>query len=354
MAIPIDRCTNPRLDADAVARLQLSNVPSDHMFVAEYAQGVWRKQRIAPYRALPLPPLTLGLHYAQQVFEGLKAYKMPDGRISLFRTEQNARRFNISLKRMAMPEVPEELFVEAINALVDLDREWVPPGPDSAYYIRPFVFASEERIGLKPSDEFMFVVSGGPFRAVYPKPLRVRVERQYSRACKGGTGFAKCGGNYAAAMLPTILANQAGFDQVLWTDAETHENIEESGTMNVMFIIDGVLTTPALSDTILAGITRDSVLQLARDRGMSIAERPVSVEEIKLRIGDGTLTEAFGVGTAASVSPIATIGIDGDEYHLQVTPECTMFSFKQQLNDMRTGLAPDPYGWVTVVEENGR
>jgi branched-chain amino acid aminotransferase len=350
MRIPIDRCTNPRLDAEAVANLKLSNVPSDHVFIAEYAHNEWRKERIGPYRALQLTPLTLGLHYAQQVFEGMKAYIMNDGRIGVFRTDRHAQRFNVSLRRMAMPEVPPEMFANAIHTLVDLDRQWVPPGPDSAYYIRPFVIATEERIGLKPSEEFMFLVGGGPFRPVYPKPLRVRVERTYTRASKGGTGYAKCGGNYAAAMLPTILANEAGYDQVLWTDAEHHEHIEESGTMNVMFIINDVLTTAPLGDTILDGVTRDSILTLARERGIAVDERAVSVTEFKDRLADGSLTEAFGVGTAASVSPIATVGIDGVDYNLEIHPDATMFTFKKQLLDIRTGAVPDRHNWMTIID----
>lgn len=350
MRIPIDRCTNPRLDAEAVANFKLSNVPSDHLYIAEYAHKEWRKERIAPYRPLQLTPLSLGLHYAQQVFEGMKAYRMNDGRIGVFRTERHAQRFNASLRRMAMPEVPLDMFASAVHTLVDLERDWVPPGPDSAYYIRPFVIATEERIGLKPSEEFMFLVGGGPFRPVYPKPLRVRVERHYTRAAKGGTGFAKCGGNYAAAMLPTIEANEAGYDQVLWTDANEHEYIEESGTMNVMFIINGVLTTAPLGDTILDGITRDSILVLARERGIRVDERSVSVTELRDRILDGSLTEAFGVGTAASVAPIATVGIDGQDYNLEIKPDAVMFSFKQQLLDIRTGAAPDTHNWMTIID----
>jgi len=350
MAIPIDRSTNPRLDAEAVASFKLTNVSSDHLYIAEYAHKEWRKERIGPYRPLQLTPLTLGLHYAQQVFEGMKAYKMLDGRISVFRTAKHAQRFNTSLRRMAMPEVPPEMFANAVHTLVDLDRDWVPSGPDSSYYIRPFVIATEERIGLKPSDEFMFLVGGGPFRPVYSKPLRVRVERMYTRASKGGTGYAKCGGNYAAAMLPTILANEAGYDQVLWTDAEKHELIEESGTMNVMFFINGVLTTAPLGDTILDGITRDSVITLAKEWGIPVDERSVSVAELQDRIADGSLTEAFGVGTAASVAPIATVGIDGNDYQLDVHPECAMFRFKRELTGIRDGSIPDRHNWLTIID----
>lgn len=349
MTIPIDRSAAPRLDVAAVASHKLTNVPADHMFIAEYAHGEWRKERIQPYRPIPLAPLALGLHYAQSVFEGMKAYRLEDDRVAVFRTEKHHQRFNKSLVRMCMPEVPYALFADAIHTLVSLDREWVPPGPDSAYYIRPFVFATEERMGLKSSDEFLFMVVGGPFRPLYQKPLRVRVEREYTRAAHGGTGYAKCAGNYAAAMYPTRLAQQEGYDQVIWTDARDHAFVEESGTMNLAFMINGALVTPPISDTILDGVTRDSVLAIARELGITVEERPVAVEDVRAGILDGSVTEAFGIGTAASVAPIGTIGIDGEDLTIEVTPDATMFRLKTALNNIRYGHAPDERGWMHIV-----
>lgn len=350
MSLPIDRSLSPRIDASAVASHKLTNIPADHMFIAEFAHGEWRKARIQPYRPIPMSPLALGMHYAQIVFEGMKAYRMAQDAIGVFRTERHHERFNRSLARMCMPEVPLELFRDAIHTLVDLDRNWVPPGPDAAYYIRPFMIASEERMGLKAADEFLFMVVGGPFRPLYQKPLRVKVERVYTRAAHGGTGFAKCAGNYAAAMYPTKLAQEAGFDQVIWTDARDHAFVEESGTMNLAFIINGAVVTPALSDTILDGVTRNSLLTIARDMGLAVEERPVSVEELRAGLLNGTITEAFGVGTAASVAPIGIINIDGEDLALNVSPEKTMFTLKQHLNDIRYGLLPDERGWMNIVD----
>ena len=350
MSLPIDRAAQPRLDAAAVAQLKLTNVPSDHMAIAEYSHGQWRKARIQAYRPIPFSPLALGLHYAQIVFEGMKAYRMADGRMGVFRADRHHARFNRSLERMLMPEVPFELFSEAIHTLVDLDRDWIPPGPDSSYYLRPFVIATEERIGLKSADEFSFMVVGGPFRPVYTKPLRVKVERHFTRAAHGGTGYAKCAGNYAAAMYPTKLAQDDGFDQVIWTDAKEHAYVEESGTMNLMFLCDGTLITPPTGDTILDGVTRDSVIQIAQSMGIEVVERPIEVDEVREGIRKGRITEAFGVGTAASVAPIGIISIDGEDLALDVQPERTMFALKRVLNDIRFGNVADPYGWMTIAD----
>jgi len=350
MNIPVDPATAPRLDEAAVRSGALSNVPSDHMFLAEYAHNEWRKARIQGYRPIPMSPFALGMQYAQSVFEGMKAYRYEDDRIAIFRLDRHGERFNRSLKRMWMPEVPLELFRSALLTLVDVDRGWVPEGPDSTLYLRPYVFATEERVGLKPADEFLFMVLTAPFRPNFPKPLRVKVERSYVRAAPGGTGATKCAGNYGGAMYATAQAREEGFDQILWTDALTHTTIEESGAMNVMFMIDGVLVTPPLSDTILDGVTRDSILTLAREAGMPVEERSVSVEELKEGIPAGRVTEAFGVGTAAIVAPIGVIGIDGEDVPLTVHDGCTMFTLKKMLNDIRFGRVEDRHGWMTVVE----
>ncbi len=349
MTIPIDRTDNGRLDLEAVACGRLTNVPSDHMFMAEYAHGEWRKARIQPYRPIPLAPFALGLHYAQSVFEGMKAYRYDDGRIAVFRMERHHQRLQRTLHRMCMPVVPFDLFKGAILSLLDVDRGWVPNGPDSAYYLRPLVFATEERMGLKSADEFAFMVMGGPFRPLFAKPLRVKVEREYSRAAPGGTGFAKCAGNYAAAMYPTQMAKEQGFDQVLWTDAFTHTHIEESGAMNVAFVIDDVVVTPPLSDNILDGVTRASVLDLAREAGYTVEERVVEVTELAEGIDSGRVTEAFGIGTAASIAPIETISIDGMDHTLKMTDDAKMFELKRRLNAVRFGEVSDPHQWMTII-----
>lgn len=349
MTIPVDRTDHGRLDLEAVASGRLTNVPSDHMFLAEYAHGEWRKARIQPYRPIPMAPFAIGLHYAQSVFEGMKAYRYADGHIGVFRMERHHARLQRTLKRMCMPEVPFDLFQGAILTLLDVDRGWVPNGPDSAYYLRPLVFATEERMGLKSSDEFLFMVMGGPFRPLFAKPLRVKVEREYSRAAPGGTGFAKCAGNYAAAMYPTQMAKEQGFDQVLWTDAFTHQHIEESGAMNVAFVIDDVVVTPPLSDTILDGVTRASVLELAREAGYTVEERTVDVAELAEGIESGSVTEAFGVGTAASIAPIETISIDGVDHTLKIDESAKMFELRRRLNAIRFGETTDTHSWMTTI-----
>ncbi len=349
MTLPIDRNLSPRLDADALVSHALTNVPSDHMFIAEYVNGQWQHARIQPYQPIQLAPLALGLHYAQLVFEGMKSYRMTQDRVGIFRIQKHHERFNRSLERMCMPLVPFELFKTAICALVQEDRGWVPPGPDSAYYIRPFVIASEERMGLKSADEFLFMVVGGPFKPLYQRPLRVKVEREYTRAAHGGTGYAKCAGNYAAAMYPTKRAQEQGFDQVIWTDARDHAFVEESGTMNLAFVINSTVVTPALSDTILDGVTRDSVLALARSFSIPVEERPIAVEELAAGLRDGTVTEAFGIGTAASVAPIGVVSVDGEDLALPTPENSVQNTLRTALNEIRYGNVPDLNHWMEIL-----
>ena len=251
---------------------------------------------------------------------------------------------------MCMPSIPEELFSDALHQLIDLDRNWVPAAKDTALYLRPFVFASEAKLGVKVSDEYTFMILTGPVSLIYPQPIKVKVEREYIRAAKGGTGYAKCCGNYGAAFYPTQKARTEGYDQVLWTDASEHRYIEESGTMNVMFVVEDKLITPSLSDSILDGVTRDSLLTLAQDMGLTIEERRISVDELQLAFLNKTITEAFGAGTAAVVAPIAAIGIDGRDHHLPVyTENNIMFKLKHKLESIRTGIERDVYGWNDIV-----
>ncbi|RYZ37529.1 MAG: branched-chain amino acid aminotransferase [Sphingobacteriales bacterium] len=274
---------------------------------------------------------------------------MEDGRISIFRPEKHYTRFVKSLDRMCMPVVPKDLFMEALHQLVQLDAAWVPEGADASLYIRPFMIASEERLGVKVADEYLFMVVASPAYQYYTQPLRVKIETGYVRAAEGGTGAAKCGGNYGAAFYPTQLAKNAGFDQVIWTDARQHEFIEESGTMNLMFIIDDVLLTPPLSGTILDGVTRDSLLTLAREAGMKVEERPVSYHEITKALIDGRKLEAFGAGTAAVVAPIASITVDGQTYDCYIGKDALMYQLQQSLLDLRKGTRPDPNNWNYIL-----
>ncbi|HEX6916357.1 MAG TPA: branched-chain amino acid aminotransferase [Chitinophagaceae bacterium] len=323
---------------------------SDHMFLCRYKNGQWQNAQIMPFGDITINPAAMALHYGQSIFEGMKAFRMQDGSVNIFRLHKHWKRLNVSLGRMCMPAIPEELFTEALHQLVDLDRDWVPSAKDKALYLRPFVFASEPRLGVKVSDEYFFMIITGPVELIYPEPIKVKVEREYVRAVTGGTGYAKCAGNYGAAFYPSQQAKQEGYDQVLWTDAIEHRYIEESGTMNVMFVIEDKLVTPSLSDSILDGVTRDSLLVLAAEMGLTIEERRVSVEELKMAFLNKTITEAFGAGTAAVVAPIETIGIDKRDHHLPpYTPANILFKLKDRLEAIRSGVQRDPYGWNYIV-----
>jgi branched-chain amino acid aminotransferase len=335
------------------ASLPFGMQPTEHMFIAEYRGGSWQQPRIIPFGKLSLSPFALCLHYGQTVFEGMKAFRAKDGSINIFRPDKHYDRFCKSLNRMCMPPVPESLFMEALRKLVALDGAWTPGSADGALYIRPFMIASEERLGVKVADEYLFMIVCTPAHQYYSKPLRVKVETEYVRAAEGGTGATKCGGNYGGAFYPTTLAREAGFDQVLWTDSRHHEFIEESGTMNVMFYFDNTLITPPLSGTILDGVTRDSLLTLAREMGIAVAERPVSCRELQRRLEAGERIEAFGAGTAAVVAPIATIAVDEKQYACYIEPDALMYQLADRLLQIRQGLTADRHGWnwpVQVVE----
>lgn len=323
--------------------------PTDHMFVAEYKDGEWSNSRIVPFEDLSISPIAQCLHYGQTVFEGMKAFRMADGGINIFRPEKHYERFCISLDRMCMPRVPETLFHEALKQLVQLDGEWIPGDDDGSLYVRPFMFASEERLGVKIADEYIFMIVCTPAYQYYAKPLKVKVEEHYSRAAFGGTGFAKCGGNYGGAYYPTRLAQKEGFDQVIWTDSRSHEFIEESGTMNLMFYMDGVLVTPPLGGTILDGVTRDSLLAIAKDMGIHVAVRPITHREIKDALEQGKRVEAFGAGTAAVVAPIEVIRIGDKDYNCYLGEDALAYTLKKQLDAIRKGSTSDKYNWNSII-----
>lgn len=323
--------------------------PTEHMFIAEYRDGKWQNSRIVPFSNLSMSPFALCLHYGQTVFEGIKAFLMEDGRINIFRPEKHYNRFIKSLQRMCMPEVPQALFTEALHQLVQLDAAWVPQDADGSLYLRPFMIATEERLGVKVADEYTFMIVCTPAYQYYAKPLKVKVEDTYVRAADGGTGSTKCGGNYGGAFYPTQQARQEGYDQVIWTDSKTHEMIEESGTMNLMFFIDNTLVTPALSGTILDGVTRDSLLTLARERGITVEERPIRYSEILDALETGKKVEAFGAGTAAVIAPIETIAIGGKHYNCYTGADATMYQLQKWLLEIRKGTAPDTHNWNYIL-----
>lgn len=348
--IKIQKIAKSRVGEFDVNNVPFGKVFSDHMFVAEYKDGKWQQGAIMPYQDVPMSLALSALHYGQAIFEGMKAYKTSNGEINLFRPLDNFKRLNISAVRMAMPEVPEEVFMGGLTELLKLDKAWVPDSETGSLYIRPFMIATDEAIGVKASDTYKFIIITCPAGKYYSEPIKVMVETNYFRAVEGGVGFTKCAGNYGRSLFPTKLAQQKGYQQVIWTDAKTHSYVEESGTMNLMFVIDNILITPATSDTILAGVTRDSVIQLARDWGMMVEERKVSIKEIFDAHKNGKLQEAFGVGTAATIAHIVTIGYEGKDYELPPI-EKRKFSPKidQALRDIRKGRVEDKFRWIIKV-----
>jgi branched-chain amino acid aminotransferase len=330
--------------------LQFGKVFADHMLEIDYKNGAWQQPRILPYGPIELSPATAALHYGQAMFEGMKAYKTQDGKVVLFRPQDNWARMNKSAVRLCMPEIPEDLFMEGLKQLVALDADWVPQRPGYSLYIRPFMFGSEGLLGVRPSTEYKFMIFCSPASGYYAEPVRVKIEEHYTRAVEGGFGFAKAAGNYGGSLLPARLAHEEGYHQIIWTDGREHNYIEESGTMNVMFVIDGTLVTPALSTSILAGITRDSVLQLARDWGMPVEERRIKVQEIADAYQAGKLEDAFGTGTAATIAHIKSITFRGEEMMLPPVADRTLSNkIATELDNIRYGVSPDPHGWVVPV-----
>ncbi len=345
--ISVTRAETSKIDQVDFDNIEFGKVYSDHMFVTDYTDGQWSDLRVEPFAQMSFSPALAALHYGQSIFEGIKAYKSAEGEAILFRADKNAARFNKSAERMCMPTIPEEIFISGIAELLKLDRDWIPDRPGTALYIRPFMFASDEFIGVRPSEKYTFCVFTGPVGGYYSKPVRVKIEKEFVRAAEGGTGFAKTAGNYAASLYPAQLAKQQGYDQLIWTDSKTHQYIEEAGTMNIMLVIDGKLVTPPTGTTILDGVTRDSILSLARDWGMEAEERRISVKEIIQAIEGGTLSEAFGAGTAATVAHIAAIGHEGQDYELPPVAQ-REFSNKvlNALDDIKYGRSEGPQGWV--------
>ena len=348
--IPVRKIAHSKLNEVDFKHLEFGKYVADHMLVCDFANGEWRSPQVVPFANLSLSPTTLALHYGQTVFEGMKAFKMKDGRINIFRLDKHYDRFLKSLDRMCMAPVPKDIFTEGLIRLVEVDKGWVPEQSGSALYIRPFMYASEAKFGVKISDEYRFIIFTGPVPSLFANPIKVKVENTYIRAAKGGTGFAKCGGNYGGAFYPTQLAKQQGYDQVLWTGGKDNQFIEESGMMNAMFVINDTLVTPPLSDSILDGVTRDSLLTLASDMGYTISERPVSIAELEKAFKEKTISAAFGAGTAAVVAPIAVISINGVDYSLPAYNEKSLHNkLKEQLELIRTGKIADTHEWNCII-----
>ncbi|MCB0479508.1 MAG: branched-chain amino acid aminotransferase [Crocinitomicaceae bacterium] len=347
VSIDIQKVGNSRVNEIDFENLPFGREFSDHMFVMDYADGKWGTPKIIPFGNIQIHPATSALHYGQSIFEGMKAYRNKENEAFLFRPDMNIKRMNISCQRMCMPEIPEEIFMEALKTLVSIDKQWIPDTEGGSLYIRPFMFATDEYVGIKPSDNYRFMIFTCPVGGYYSTPVKVKLERHYTRAARGGVGQAKTAGNYAASLYPAKLAQQQGYHQLLWTDGLSHEYIEESGTMNVCFMINGKLITPSEdSDTILKGITKRSVIEIAKSWGVEVEERPVKVAEVIDAIENGSLTEMFGAGTAATIAHIEILGVEGRDY---VLPAIEGREFSNKVNDyltnLKKGKIEDPFNW---------
>lgn len=348
-SIRVEPTQQSRLSQVDFNNLKFGQMMSDHMLVAEYNNGKWEDVSIVPYGDINISPSLSALHYGQSIFEGIKGYKFADGTVSIFRPDKNWERFNKSATRLQMPEVPEEIFIGGLKKLLDVDRQWVPSIEGTSLYIRPFMFATEAALGVHPSASYKFIIITCPVGAYYSKAISLKVETHYTRAAEGGVGFSKNAGNYALSLYPTQLANDEGYDQIMWTDAAEHKYIEEAGTANLIFRIGDKIITPH-GDTILHGVTRRTIMELADKWGYETEQRKVSVQELIDGIKEGVVTEAFAAGTAATITHIDRIGFEGQDYTLPPV-EGREFSNKvlDFLNQLRYGKIEDSFGWNLIV-----
>jgi branched-chain amino acid aminotransferase len=359
MTFSIERNPHP---VESAKRAELLSDPgfgrvfTDHMVTIKYQEGIgWHDAKICARGPILLDPATAVLHYAQEIFEGMKAYRLADGSMALFRPDANAARFNRSAKRLAMPELPAELFMESVRGLVDIDRDWFPEVEGGSIYIRPFMFASEVFLGVKPSSEYLYMViassAGGYFKSG-ASAIKIWVSEEYTRAAPGGTGAAKCGGNYAASLVAQSQASANGCDQVVYLDAAERRWVEELGGMNLFFLFDdGSMLTPPTDGTILEGITRDSLIQLARDQGLAVREERYSIDQWRVDAASGKLTEVFACGTAAVVTPVGSVHSSQGSFNIGAGgPGQITQKLRRQLVDIQRGIAADPYGWVQRID----
>jgi branched-chain amino acid aminotransferase len=344
-----------RVERSKLHSMTLENIPfgkyfTDHMLEVDFEDGEWKTVEIKPYQPLLLSPSLAALHYGQVIFEGVKAYKNMQGEVAIFRPLENFKRFNISAERMEMPKISEEIFIEGMKELVRLDANWIPNKPDHSLYIRPLMFSSDEMIGVKPSAKYKFMIILSPTGPYYSTPMRIYVEEKYVRAVEGGVGFAKNAGNYGAAMYPSAEAKRKGYDQVLWMDAFEHKYVQECGTMNVFFIIGNNAITPDLkSGTILSGVTRESVIQLLKEKGFKVEERSLSIAEIVTAFKDGTLSEVFGTGTAATISMIKELKYKDFVMNFDVEKWEIAPAIKDRMSAIKEGRSEDKYNWLVKL-----
>ena len=350
MNIKLSKVKSSKISEVDFSDLGFCKYYTDHMFVCDYENNDWKNFRIIPFQDLNLSPACTTLHYGQTIFEGLKAYKNEKDEILIFRPDKNAKRFNSSAERMCMPSLPEKYFINSIEELLKIEKDWVPKGEENSLYIRPLMFAIDPYIGIKPADKYLFIIICGLAGGYYSEPVNVKIETEYTRAVKGGVGYAKTAANYAAALYPAVQAQKEGFHQLIWTDGKEHNFVEESGTMNLFFVIDNKLITPPLGDTVLDGVTRDSIISVCPELDIDIEIRKISVKEIIDALGNGSMTEAFGAGTAATIAPIKTIAFQSKKYNL---PDNNKLSFSKKildyLNNLKFGKIDDKFDWVNKL-----
>ncbi len=338
------------IEESKISQVDFNNLPfgsvfSDHMLECDFKDGEWQTPVIKPYSPITLDPSAKIFHYGQSIFEGMKAYKDAEGSTLLFRPLENCKRLNKSAERLVIPQIPEDIFMTGLKKLLEIDADWIPTNDGSSLYIRPFMFASGNGFHASPADAFKLIICTAPSGAYFAGKVKVLIEEKYARAANGGVGFAKAGGNYAAQFYPTQLAIEKGYNQVIWTDDNTHEYIEEAGAMNIFIRINDTLITSPTSDRILDGITRKSIIQIAKDSGVDVEVRKITVSEVIAAAQSGSLKEMFGAGTAAVISPIAGFGYQEKDYDLPELENPLALQLKKQITDIQTNKAEDPYGW---------
>ena len=351
MNIHIQKIKKSKISDVDMSDLGFCKYYSDHMFICDYENGKWKNFKILPFQDINISPACTTLHYGQTIFEGLKAYKNNNKDILVFRPDKNADRFNKSAERMCIPQLPNDIFINSIKQLLKIDMKWVPKGKNNSLYIRPICFALDPYIGIKPADNYRFMIICGLAGGYYSEPVNVKIETKYTRAVSGGVGFSKTAANYAAALYPAVKAQKDGFHQLIWTDGKKHKFIEESGTMNIFFVFNDTLVTPPLGDTVLDGVTRDSIIKLAEKLKINTEIRKISIDEILSNLENGIIKEVFGAGTAATIAPIKTIGYSSKNYNIPI-PNLNSISSKllKNLNDIKLGIAKDEFNWVLKID----
>lgn len=349
-SLAVEKAAQSKIDQVDFSKLVFGKNFTDHMFICEYKDGKWQQPRVVPYQPITLDPSAKVFHYGQAVFEGMKAYKDANDDIFLFRPEENFNRINKSSERLAMPAFPKDYFFEGLTTLLKLDKEWIKKGNDNSLYIRPFVIATESGVMASPSMEYTFMIICSPVQSYYGGEVKVKIADYYSRAANGGFGAAKAAGNYAGQFYPTKLANEEGYQQIIWTDDATHEYLEEAGTMNIFFRINDTLLTCPTSDRILDGVTRKSVIAMAQHMGIDVEVRPIKVSELVEAANNGSLKEMFGSGTAAVISPISGFANKDQFWELPKQESPMAQQIKQAIVSLQYNETEDPFGWRVKVD----